>query len=262
MRHDMFAASGVKHLALFDPGALGDPLELSKEDFDPRLRGLAETSRMALLHVPRGDCEASLALFVEEDPPDWLLKAGKRVEERCFRLEVPSGKIEAAGAEDLFRPHSEREPGSYSQVAIPPALYNGTVYTTTVWKARNRSRFLAQRSTAWSRRFAAFETVSGVLLAALFVFHLIAFAPVVGLSFKRSMRAGLIALAVVICIDLIALAVLKGSAFLSKRFPALRAAREASEEFEAKYPDILIRLSTPLPGSVEAPSQNVLEVSF
>lgn len=258
----MFAASGVKHLALFDPGALGEPLELSKEDFDPRLRDLAEASRLALLHVPRGDCEASLALFVEEGFPDWLLKASKRVEERCFRLEIPSGKIEAAGAEDLFRPHSEREPGTFSQVAVPPALYAGTVYTTTAWKARNRSQFLAKRSTAWSRRFAAFETASGVLLAALLVFHIIAFAPVVGLAFKRSVRTGLIALAVVIGIDLVALAVFKGSAFLSKRFPTLRAAREAGEEFEAKYPDILVSLSAPTPESVEAPAQNVLKVSL
>lgn len=258
----MFAASRVRHLALFDPGALREALELSKEEFDPRLRSLAESNRLVLLYVPRGDCEASLALFVDENLPDGLLKAGRRAEERSFELEVSSGILETAGAEDLFRPHSEREPETYSQIPVPPALYVGAVYTTTAWKARNRAKYLAKRSTAWSRRFAAFESVSGVLLAALLVFHLIAFAPVVGLSFKRSVRAGVIALGIVICIDLLALAVLKGSAVLSRRFPTLRAAREAYEEFEAKYPDILVSLSTATPEAAEAPAQNVLELNL
>lgn len=258
----MFAASRVRHLALFDPGALGEPLELSKEEFDPRLRKLAEARRVALLHFPQGDCEASITLFVNEDLPDWLTKASEKAGERRFQLEVPSGKIVAAGAEDVFRPQSERELESHSQAHVPPGLYLGTVYTAIAWKARHQAKYLANRSTVWSRRFAAFERVSGVLVAALLVFHLIVFAPVVGFAFQRSLRAGIIALGIVGGTDLIALAVLRGSTYLSRRFPTLRAARAAAEEFEAEYPDILVALSVAAPDASQAPAQNLLELKL
>lgn len=110
MVFDLTAASGTKHIVLGDPTHMGHLQDVAKDTVDPRLLGLAEGGQVLLLHVPKGDCELTIRIFVDEVPPITLQKAAGGPPLSPFRLELCSGHLEAVGAEDVGKPHG-RHPG-------------------------------------------------------------------------------------------------------------------------------------------------------
>ena len=130
MVFDVAAASGTKHIVLGDPDHTASLDGVTEDVVDPRLLHLAEEGKVLLLNVPDGDCELAIRIFVDEEPPVALQKAGGSSALGPFKLELPSGQLEAVGAEDVGKSHDAREPDTFGVVSIGPGTFSGTAFET------------------------------------------------------------------------------------------------------------------------------------
>jgi hypothetical protein len=252
---DLTAASGTRHIVLGDPGHTAHLQSIAEDALDPRILRLAETGQVLILHVPKGDCELTIRVFVDDTPPSALQKAGGRSPLGPVRLELPSGQLEAVGAEDVAKPHEERDPDTFGSAHVGTGTFSGSAFHTVRWKLRNRRRYVECRTTPLGRRLRSLQNVAGLVGAVLMVGHLIGLGPFVGLAFwLGGRRVGAIAVVGLVIFDVAAWIFYYLLDRAVRTRPVFSEAQKIEEQFEDEFPDVVVSLGTgpqsgpPVPG--------------
>jgi len=239
---ELEAASGTKHLVIYDP-ASADGLEaLAEDQIDPRLLALSSDGRALLMHVPNGDCELTIRVFLNEAPPVALQKSADQPRLDNFRLHLPSGVLEAAGAEDVGKPPEARQPGTFSKAQVDPGTFEGSAFHSVRWKVRNRKRYVARRTSPLARCLRRIQNVAGFAAAVLIVGHVLAVIPLIGVAFAVSRRAGIIAIASLLVFDVLVLVAFHLLEYARRQWSVFNQARQMEEQFDLTYPDVVISL--------------------
>lgn len=257
---DLTAASGTKHLILVDPSSIQGLSGVTDDHLDPRLLPLANDGRALLIHVPRGDCEATIRVFVNEEPPADLKRAASRSRLSNFLLQVPSGVIEAAGAEDVGKTVDDREPGTFALAHLGAGTFLGDAFNTVRWKLRNRKRYVARRTSPLARRLRLVQNVAGFSGAVLIVGHILAVGPLIGMAFwVGGRRTGITALVALAVFDVLAWLFFYALDRASRTLAVFNEAREIEEHFERTYPDVVVSLTSNLDRPSASPGILVID---
>jgi hypothetical protein len=251
MRARVTAGSRHNHLALYDPESLPEGLDLDP-DLDAQepkpisvssAKDLAARGLALILHIPGEDCEATIGLFVDEDPPASILDRGALVLSGA-RLSAPSGALSADGLEFMTRPGEPRTHSEPEGVAVPAGDYEVEVRNLLSWKLKNRTAVVRSGRSAgerWAHRLLMTYTWIGIVLIPANV--LVAPALVAFLWQRSGLRSALWAAAIILAIDVV---VFGGFWILDpagkKRFPALSRISEAETAFDLENPDIAVIL--------------------
>jgi hypothetical protein len=250
MPTDVTAASRHEHLALYDPAAIPPDLpvdpDLDAQDPNPlpasAIREVTSRGEALILHIPTEDCEATLRVFVDEDPPQPIAGRGAVVVSGA-RLKVPSGTLKADGLEFMTRSGEVRKHSEAENVAVPPGDYEVEVRELMSWKIRHRQS--STRSGATPREKVAHRLVTvytwiGIVL----IPGNVLIAPIIvgGLWQARGWRSGLAAASLILVIDAIVLGGFWLLDSAQKRFPALSRIQQSDAAFDQDNPDIVVVL--------------------
>jgi hypothetical protein len=230
---DFEAAAAGEYLALYDASVPTDVLEQASRD-----------GRVLLVHI-KDDCEAHIRVFVDEDPPAELLAAAHRRRLTDASLSLPSGRLLATGAEAIG-------------ASVPAGAYRVSAFHTFHWKVRNRAKHVARATSGMGRVLLGAETAIGVGAAMFLVGNFLALPGLGALALKHGGSWPLRALLWLLAVDAVFYAVVLGFHALARWSPLYRAAREAREQFERAFPDVVVQLTSgAAPGS---PGEAVLVV--
>ena len=251
---DVAAASGTKHIVLGDPDHTARLDGVAEDAVDPRLLRLAEEGKVLLLNVADGDCQLTIRVFVNETPPVALQKAGGSSAVGPFNLDLPTGQLEAVGAEDVGKSHEAREPDTFGVVSVGPGTFSGTAFHTLRWKHRNRKQYIARQTTPLGRRLRILQNVAGLMAAVLMVGHILALGPLVGLAFwLGGRRAGIIAVVGLVVFDVIAWLFFYLLDHAVRTRPVFSEAQHIEEQFEREFPDVVVSLAADSPNRQALP---------
>jgi hypothetical protein len=263
---DLTAASRHDHLVLYDPAAIRPdvPVDPDLEAQDPNpltasaIREVASRGEALILHMPGEDCEATLRVFVDEDPPQRVPQRSTVVLSGA-RLKVPTGKLRADGLEFLSRPGEVRTHSEATETTVPPGEYEVEVGELLSWKLKHRAS-QTRRGTRSSDRVAHTLVTAYTWLGIILLPANVLIAPMIVAFLWRSRgwRGALTAASVILAID----AVVFGGFWLlqaaQKRFPALTRITRADAAFERDNPDIVIVLRRQPPLATRASAAHAI----
>jgi hypothetical protein len=250
MPTDVTAASRHEHLVLYDPAAIPSDLavdpDLDAQDPKPLspsgIREVTSRGDALILHIPTEDCEASLRVYVDEDPPQSIAGRGGVIVSGA-RLKVPTGMLKADGLEFMARPGEVRKHSEAANIAVPPGDYEVEVRELMTWKLRRRkssTRSVTRSGGRMTHRLVTVYTWVGIVLipANLLI------APIIvgGLWQAQGWRSGVTAASLILVIDAVVLGGFWVLESAQKRFPALSRIQQADADFEHENPDIAVVL--------------------
>ena len=263
MRNDLQLGSNHRYLAIYDPAALppDTPVDPDLDSPEPRplpgpaIRDLAAHGCALFLHIPEGDCDATVGVFVEEDLPELLRPRTTRLLTGSA-LSVPGGHLVAEGVEFMCLPGQTRRHGEPTPIEVPPADYSVEVLECVRWKERHRAAEVAARTTAGERlvgRLVAAYTLLGVLA---FPANILVVPPALGLIWWRAgWQAALVTAGVIAAVDALGLVGFRLLDMAGRRLPVLRRAHELAAEVDRANPDLVLilrRAATPVAAAVPA----------
>lgn len=254
-------ASRYTHLVLYDPAAIppdfpSDPDVESPEPKPPptsAVTGLAADGRALVIHVPEGDCEASMRVVLDEDMPLHIRERGTVLVEGA-PLTVPGGTLRADGVEFVQRPGETRPAAAGASLTIPTGEYLVDVIELVNWKLKNQSLIVSSGTTRLDRALHRLRTIYtwvGILMIPANVLGapmLLIMAWQTG-GWRRAAAMGLAILAV----DAVLLAGFWTLQALEGRVPAWSRVGALQDAFEREHPDVTIVLTRTRPqGAVPA----------
>ncbi|HEX2645509.1 MAG TPA: hypothetical protein VHU81_21090, partial [Thermoanaerobaculia bacterium] len=143
-----------------------------EDKLPPQVRASRDRGDAFLIHAAEGDCEFSVALFVDEAPPPELAKAkvGAKVEGALLRL--PSGRLALTAEEDVFTALDQLDLETWSSVDLAPGSYSLSAYDLTRWKAAERDRVVSANATPGDVRLNRIQNFSANLTLVFFFSNL------------------------------------------------------------------------------------------
>lgn len=257
---ELTAASRCEHLVLYDRAALPsdtpvDPdLEAQEPTLPPKgaIRKLATNGHALVLRIPGEDCEATLALFVDEDPSEAVAERGKRVLSGA-RLQVPSGTLTADGLEFLSLPGADRVHSIAKTAEVPRGAYDVDVLELLSWKLRSSKEYVRAHTRPLDRavhRFVHVLTWVGIL--SLWAHLLVVPGLLIFLWRSDGWRTAALGLVVVLLLDVVIFGSFHLLEWARPWWPTLTRVEDLTHTFEKKHPDIAVLLrstTAPKPGT-------------
>jgi hypothetical protein len=267
---DFRAAGRDGYLVVHDPHALPDgfPVDPDTETDQPNpppaeaIAELADHGLAMVIKMPEEwDCEASLRVFVDQEPAALLKeRSSSHRGVTGARLSVPSGNLIACGAEYMEVSGLHRRQSLAERAEIRSGDYRLEINDLFEWKIAHVDQYTREHTSWLTRavsRLAILVAIGGCLLIAA---NVVAMPGLIIFGLKGH-DAFALRLGVVLGVtDLIVIGGMGLFAFLSERFPALDLLGKASrvqEEFENENPDVvavLKRLTEPDSSLPVAPS--------
>lgn len=252
MQVEFNPSSREKYLAIYDPAALPpdfplDPDLQAQEPVPPSkqaIQSIAADGCAFIIHVPQGDCELHVRVFIDEPVPEQIIQRSRDKSTALTAvLNVPSGNLFSDGIEFMTFPGQSRLEGGSERVQVPMGLYRLEAYDLLEWKQKNKEREFKERTSATGRFFNHLNNIAAWVGIVLLVANILV-APGVILfvwkvySWSAALKAGL-AIAV---LDAVVLTFFHLLAYFSKRFPSLQQGDNVRQAFELENPDLVILL--------------------
>ncbi len=194
-----------------------------------------------ILHIPGEDCDATLGLFVDEEPPAPILERGAPVVHGA-RLSAPSGHLAADGLEFMTRPGEERKHSEPEVVVVPRGEYEVEVRELLSWKVRHRAEVVRRGSRVSDRWAHKLVTGYAVLALLLIPANAVVLPGVMILWQRRGWRSAVGVAALILIVDTVVFGGFRILELARKRFPALSRMSEAETAFDLENPDIAVIL--------------------
>ena len=260
MSSDLQLGSNHRHLALYDPAALPPDTPVDPDLASPEpcpipetaIRDLAARGCAFFLHIPEGDCDVTLSVFVEEELPDRLRQRANRLLTGAI-LSAPSGRLMAAGVEFMCLPGQTRRESESVPVGVPPGDYGIEVFECVRWKRQHRTEEMAKRTTTVDRLVGRGVIVYTFLGAAMIPANLVIVPLVLALLWWwAGWRLALTTAGVIAVVDVLVLAGFRVLDVAWRRFPVFARANALEVEFDRETPDVVLALRRPAPPAVTA----------
>ena len=253
MIFDFEPFSRHRFVVLYDPVALptGFPVDPNLASPEPKppshdaVRELAKTGHGFVVEVPsEEDCQATIRVFVSEEPSAALLKKAKCVANETL-LRIPSGALRADGSEFMCLPGQKRTEVEEEPVAqIPAGNYLMTVHELVRWKLKHRRAEIRARTTPLGRFVDTFTQSFGIFCAVLFVAHILVVPAVLWIAWsKHGWHAALKVGGIILAVDAVAYSLILLLALLEKKFDLFNVS-EVRKKFDAQHPDFIVVLQT------------------
>lgn len=253
MQFDFEPSSRHRFVVLYDAAALPadfpvDP-DLATPEPDPpshtAVRELAKQGRAFVVEVPsEEDCQATIRVFVDENPPAELVKRGKCVARESL-MKIPSGVLRAAGSEFMCLPGQQRtEVENEPEAKISSGDYLLTVHELVRWKLKHRRSEIRARTTPVARFVDVLTQGFGFFCAVLFVAHILVVPVVLWIAWRK--HGGHTALkigGIILAVDAVVYLLILLLAALEKKFDLFNVA-EVRRKFDAEHPDFVVVLQS------------------
>ena len=253
MRFDFEPSSRYRFVVLYDPAALPAnlPLDQDLEAQDPTppphnsVRALTKEGRAFVVEVPtEEDCEATIRVFVDEQPPEVIKKA--KIVGREMLIQIPGGTLRADGSEFMCFPGMTRKEGNEDPAMnLPAGNYLMTIHELVHWKLRNRTKELRALSTPLIRFMDVIGQTMGILGAILAVGHILVLPAVLWAVWSKHgwKSAGKFAL-IVFAIDVFLIGCIVLYGWLEKKISHNSGMAEIRNKFDAEHPDFIVTLQS------------------
>jgi len=227
----LFATGGtdVAILGIFWPETL--PADLDERLQQAELKPLCDElrDRQLIVALPcDADGHYSLRMFIDDPLPAELEKYSREVQ--WIRKVEVAGTGWFGGLEYLFkidRSELDRHPGGCSLLEIPAGTFEATIFTTDLPDEVYETWLLEKSSLAAMRIWNVQSWFAATGIVAMMFF--------VGCLFFGTREVMLVALAIATILSLIAL--------LLSRTSAYRLVQQARQEYDAMYPDYVVRMA-------------------
>jgi len=251
MPFDFEPSSRYRFVVLYDAAALPAdfPVDSKLTTPEPKppphdtVRELAKNGRAFVVEVPsEEDCQATMRVFVNEEPPAELVKKAKCIATETL-MRIPSGVLRAEGSEFMCLPGQKRTEVDEVPVAnIPPGDYLLTVHELVRWKLKHRRAEIRARTTPVARLVDVFTQSFGIFCAVLFVAHILIVPAVLWGAWRRhgghsALKIG----GIVLAVDAVAYLLILLLAALEKKFDLFNVS-EVRKKFDAEHPDFIVVL--------------------
>lgn len=250
MRVELSAASRCEHLVLYDRAAIPpdtpvDPeLEAQEPALPPRkvIRKLATDGHALVLRIPGDDCEATLEVFVDEDPTQEIAQRGKALLSGA-RLVVPSGTLTADGLEFLSLPGADRVHSIAETADIPSGTYEVEVLELLSWKLSSSKEYIRAHTRSLDRAVHTLvQTLAWVGILGFWAHILVVPGLLLFLWQSRGWKTAGLAAAVILLLDSVVLGTFHLLEWARRWWPALSRVEDLASAFEKEHPDIAVLL--------------------